>query len=159
MSTTTRKWFGIGSLIAVLAMLLVGGPNTASRAAQAQATSAPTTTAEAPIPQLTRLNMLDAMNGWAVVTFLSSAPTAARSDYLAHTRDGGQSWSYSALPSAGVEDIFALDGLHVWLVDYHTNTLWRTADGGQSWNAATIDVIAAPYDELLSFADPLHGWL
>ncbi len=111
---------------------------------------------------------LDAREGWAAIARDVSTgiePQAAAS--VAHTRDGGASWSIESLPADALADATPLaldfvDARHGWLMarapsssNFQRGRLLRTGDGGLTWSVLP----APPIIEQPVFVSPQVGWL
>ena len=119
-------------------------------------TAVNTPTAEAPLteiasPQITDLQMLDAINGWAI-----------GDTNVLRTTDGGATW-YDVTP-AGINGVdvtagrFFLDPSNAWVTTSGatttTGTLHHTIDGGHTWSSIAIPFGGAS----LQFLDASDGW-
>jgi photosystem II stability/assembly factor-like uncharacterized protein len=121
----------------------------------------------------------DTSEGWTVISYPEKSATPTLEELrnqktiysIAHTVDGGDSWSftpltYPALPQglqdtfAGPADIYFLDSLHGWL-DMAFAGLMRpgkllaTEDGGRSWQW----VNSPPHSGPVVFLSLQDGWL
>jgi photosystem II stability/assembly factor-like uncharacterized protein len=105
-------------------------------------------TKQAPIPTWYSLRGITALS--PNECWIASAPLLDDVGELAHTTDGGRSWTVVALPHQ-MNAIFFVDSLHGWAAG---NAFYHTSDGGQTWikdnDFGTI--------EDLFFLDTLHGW-
>jgi photosystem II stability/assembly factor-like uncharacterized protein len=64
--------------------------------------------------------------------------------------------------SGGVEDVFALDPLHLWAVSYDPmaqEDVWRSVDGGQTWSHTVAGGHSGYGKSQVQFVDTLHGWV
>lgn len=105
-------------------------------------------------PQIMRIDMLDAVNGWGVTD-----------TQIVRTNDGGVTW-YNVTPPAIVEagynvKEYFLSPLRGWLLTadpnnyYASGTLYQTSDGGITWTSNSV-----PFgDGVLAFLDSDNGWL
>jgi hypothetical protein len=83
------------------------------------------------------------------------------------TRDS-RTWQ-DVTPSRGiswtVEDVFALDDLHLWATSFDcagaTVTAWRSNDGGRTWITAPAGshACSAGSTAQVQFVDAFHGWI
>lgn len=71
-----------------------------------------------PSPLIRSLNMLDALNGWAI-----------GDGYVLRTTDGGVTW-YNVLPTSG--RAYFPNASRAWVLS--GNVLYRTTDGGRTWS-------------------------
>jgi photosystem II stability/assembly factor-like uncharacterized protein len=106
------------------------------------------------------VRFLDSQRGWAL--------SAGRSDIsgqpvsLAHTVNGGATWSWVDTPVDGSTMTFGgglsfVDAQHGWIVGGLGEAL-STNDGGAHWAAVTVPCQMCRL-HAVSFADPSHGWI
>jgi photosystem II stability/assembly factor-like uncharacterized protein len=122
-----------------------------------------------------RIQMTDALNGWAL------GGIAGDDKRVLRTVDGAASWQDVSPPTFFRQDgaeptgqAAFLDDAHAWLVRYtpiqgepasggDPLVVWITSDGGATWSHSQpiyVPFIGSSYAEpYLSFADPDHGWL
>src|SRR5690349_15792227 len=127
--------------------LLVPGALMAVPAAEADVAAAGWTK-QAPLPTSDNLASVSAIS--ADEAWVASAPLLGDVGAVAHTADGGKTWSVAELPRQ-VNAVFFLDDQHGWAAG---NSFFHTTDGGKTWTQdnewGTI------YD--LYFLDANHGW-
>jgi photosystem II stability/assembly factor-like uncharacterized protein len=129
----------VTAVVAAAGLLAVCGP-----AAAGQTGPAPRSPAAVPVPAGFRAQSVSwpsAAEGWV----LGAVPCAGGAcTAVAHTTDGGASWSLTGAPAAplapsgehGVTSIrFAADGLHGWA---YGPDLYATSDGGTSWQPVRL---------------------
>ncbi|MEO5625171.1 MAG: glycoside hydrolase domain-containing protein, partial [Dokdonella sp.] len=111
---------------------------------------------------------LDAHEGWAAIAREDSTGIEAQVlSSIAHTHDGGASWSPEPLPADALADATPLaldfvDARHGWLMarapsgsNFQRGRLLRTDDAGRTWNVLPAPpIVAQPV-----FASPQTGWL
>lgn len=113
----------------------------------AAATTAPAQPAwirQAPIPtgaDLYAVQQLSPTDIWA----------AGGPGVLAHTTDGGQTWTLKQLPTDSLHALFFLDAQRGWAAG---NGFFHTTDGGQTWTQDND--WGSVYD--MQFVDGQHGW-
>ncbi|MEO5560191.1 MAG: glycoside hydrolase domain-containing protein [Dokdonella sp.] len=111
---------------------------------------------------------IDAREGWAAIA--REDPTGIETPVLssiAHTRDGGASWTIEQLTAAALADATPMaldfvDARHGWLIarapsssNFQRGRLLRTDDGGRSWRVLPAPpIVAQPV-----FVSPQMGWL
>ena len=100
--------------------------------------------------ELSQVATADANDAWATITTWSGGMG------LAHTSDGGATWSVSGvtLPNPPA-DLQFVDALHGWAASSH-GAILRTTDGGQSWQET--DVPPGEWPACLSFIDDQQGF-
>jgi photosystem II stability/assembly factor-like uncharacterized protein len=101
------------------------------------------------------VHFVDDQTGWIMIRLASSLNFSQA--VLFGTRDGGQTWTPLALPSAGT--LRFVNASHGWLAGGAAGeTLYRTTDGGESWQpvALPLDAGRATY-HLPAFADTQTG--
>jgi photosystem II stability/assembly factor-like uncharacterized protein len=136
-------------------------PSATSTTAAARSTTVPPTTAAFPPVAVTAARLTRADLGMAATVDEPDADHA----HLWLTRDG-HSWS-DVTPTIGisgpVEDLLALDPLHLWATSWDPAsvdvTVWRSADGGHTWAHTIVGPHSAAGASHLQFADPEHGWV
>ncbi len=101
------------------------------------------------------ITFVDDQTGWIAIRLATG--TAFSEAALFGTRDGGQSWTPLALPSAGT--LRFVDARRGWLVGgLAGETLYATGDGGQSWQVVDLPVTAlGATHHLPVFADAQNG--
>jgi photosystem II stability/assembly factor-like uncharacterized protein len=103
-------------------------------------------------PELTRIDMLDTNNGWALADH-----------YVLRSADGGATWN--DVTPAGITDVgysadgFFMDAGNAWVLigtpaDPHSGTLYHTTDGGANWSSAAVPFASAN----LQFLDSSNGF-
>ncbi len=157
----------VGGLVAGLILVHRGGnsvgsgptPRVSPTATQAQPTPSPTS---APTPSgiFGSIQMIDAMNGWAI----AYASPAQPGERVLRTSDGGSHWQDVTPPFAGpfASGVFLSASL-AWIVEAADNQInvittgiLRTTDGGKTWHRTPLSTAGPPIQ--LTFIDALHGW-
>ncbi|MBI4926121.1 MAG: hypothetical protein HY835_00035, partial [Anaerolineae bacterium] len=115
-----------------------------------------------------RLEMLDAMTGWAI----GVQQPGGDPDVLL-TQDGGETWQAVTPPlaeRAGSQAVaYFLDASHAWVVfvpqpnpGLNRATVWRTSDGGLTWSKSEINGSSLMMDSFataqISFSGTGFGW-
>ena len=109
--------------------------------------------------QLLDVQFLDSLNGWA----LASNPCANNSNAcLAHTTDGGTTWSWVNTSLAGSDlafggRLFFNDASRGWAVGGLEN-VYHTADGGTSWNRQDPPTASSRLHDV-AFVNNQEGWI
>ncbi len=86
----------------------------------------------APTLALKQIRFVDTRRGWMLFSGVVG-PRGGNASGLLLTRDGGRSWSASALPGALVlEDMAFADPMNGWIVGGN-GTILATRDGGEHW--------------------------
>lgn len=75
--------------------------------------------------------------------------------FVAHTKDGGMTWSAISLPSYNFVSVDFIDENNGFILSFN-NEEYRTTDGGLTWESMNLDIVF-PYE--VCFTDPLHGWI
>ena len=112
--------------------------------------TAPTTIETIPAPALTRIDMLDGLNGWGVSW-----------EHILRTGNSGAIWENvtpGGAPLTTQPSVFFLDAYDAWVhlpnADFSSGTLYRTQDGGLTWSELPTTFGGAQ----LYFLDTYNGW-
>jgi photosystem II stability/assembly factor-like uncharacterized protein len=100
----------------------------------------------------TLLRFADAANGWSVMS-PDHTPYASA---IAHTSDGGDTWTTQVEPRAGhLFDLCFTDTQHAWAVG-DSGTILATTDGGATWRPQ-VSGVKTPL-KTIRFTDARNGW-
>jgi photosystem II stability/assembly factor-like uncharacterized protein len=168
------------AVVAVLAVVLLAGSwrlatseggrervaTTPSSAPSTTVTTAPSTSRPPKVPAASSPGVSAARLTRADLGMAATFDPATGRSRLWLTRDS-RTWR-DVTPSGGiagdVEDVFALDRLHLWATSYDCAkaavTAWRTVDGGRTWSQAAAGNHSCSLGAArIQFVDPLHGWI
>lgn len=113
-------------------------------------TAAPTAFQTVASPALTRIDMIDGLNGWGVSW-----------EYILRTRDSGATWENITpigSPLTMQPSVFFLDAAYAWVhlpsTDFSSGMLYRTQDGGSTWSELPTAFAGAQ----IYFLDAYNGW-
>jgi photosystem II stability/assembly factor-like uncharacterized protein len=169
-----------GAATAVVAVLLAGGVlrwalgTTGREHVATTPSSIPSVSVIVPPPSSTTLTTVPAVPTVTAARLtradLGMAATRdarAGSSRLWLTRDG-RTWQDVTPPALftwPVEDVFALDDLHLWALTDACGTAgvvsWRSDDGGHTWIESAVGPhsCSAGSTAHVQFVDPQHGWI